>query len=264
MTEQLPEFDKPPVIETVLGVQFEPIPLTNALAGWYWKSRLEREWGTANETQRVEDVFERFGRERQWRTPQIKLMQQPIPGRLQIVRDDNERMVQVQDTRFVYNWRKSKESTYPTYKTLLPEFNEQFARFSSFVDDESLGNLSINQWEVIYVNHIPKGELWETIGDWPKIFPSVEATVAGRRMDGFTAHFQEELGDQQGRLHTELKFGKKKGADEELIVLQFTARGPVDEKIDVLTGFDLGHSTIVKAFASATSDLAHKHWKRKV
>ena len=39
--EPLPKFDSPPVIETVLGVQFTPLAnFTGALAGSFWKSRL--------------------------------------------------------------------------------------------------------------------------------------------------------------------------------------------------------------------------------
>lgn len=264
MTNQLPEFDKPPVIETVLGVQFERIPLTNALAGWYWKSQLGDQWSTVNEVQRIEDVFERFGKDREWQTPQLRLSQQPMPARLQMVREDNERMIQVQDSRFIYNWRKSEGSAYPTYKTLLPEFREYLDQFCKFVSEQKLGDIAFNQWEVIYVNHIPKDELWGTVSDWPKVFPSLGSIIHNQKVDGFAAVLQEEIGNQQGRLHTDIKYGKiKSEGHDEVISLQFTARGPINEKFDLFDGCDLAHSSIVNAFANITSEAAHKHWKRK-
>ena len=43
----LPTFDNPPVIETVIGVQFDQIPnLTSAHFGWYWREFLGGKLGS--------------------------------------------------------------------------------------------------------------------------------------------------------------------------------------------------------------------------
>jgi uncharacterized protein (TIGR04255 family) len=264
MTKALPEFDAPPVVETVLGGQFETLELSNALAGWYWKSKLGDKWPTATDAVRLDDVFERFGDERIWTDPgpTIRFSQKPR-SRLQIVREDGTRMVQVQDSRFVYNWKKSKESSYPTYQILLPEFKDQVGKFSDFVQSAEIGPVTFNQWEVIYVNRIPRGVLWKTLRDWSKIFPNFQFPVDDSVPDSFVGAWQLNLAGNRGRLHIELKHVKTEDG-EELSHLQLTARGPVDENVDLYAGFDLGHETIVHTFANMTSELAHKHWKRKL
>ena len=63
------KFQFPPVVETVLGVQFAGLPgYSTAHAGWFWKEYLEklnespnRIWSKAVDAMRLEDQFERFG-----------------------------------------------------------------------------------------------------------------------------------------------------------------------------------------------------------
>ncbi|OLB29539.1 MAG: hypothetical protein DMG41_37135 [Acidobacteria bacterium] len=43
MTRIRPKFDAPPVVETVLSVQFSSLPgFATAHAGWFWKEYLEK------------------------------------------------------------------------------------------------------------------------------------------------------------------------------------------------------------------------------
>src|SRR5206468_5480545 len=91
-----PVFQKPPVIETVLGVQFAPLKgLTSAHIGWFWKSHLGSEWETIAEVVPLPDEFERF-------EPippgplRFKLEAVRLPARLQISHGNDGRMIQIQ------------------------------------------------------------------------------------------------------------------------------------------------------------------------
>jgi hypothetical protein len=67
MAGSLPKYSKPPVIETVLGVQFEPLAkFRTAHAGCFWKSYLDNDWTKIEQVPRLDDHFERFGDERKW------------------------------------------------------------------------------------------------------------------------------------------------------------------------------------------------------
>ena len=45
MADALPKFEAPPVVETLLAVQFAPLPeFTGAMSGWFWKSYLGSDW----------------------------------------------------------------------------------------------------------------------------------------------------------------------------------------------------------------------------
>src|SRR3989304_8583091 len=158
MADPLPKFDAPPVIETVLGVQFSRLPgFSTAHAGWFWKSYLKgpERWPKVVDAARLEDQTERFGEE-VWVRPVVRLTASGAAQRTQIIRADDERMIQIQDSRFILNWRKQSHD-YPSYDVLVPEFRESFASFSRFVQDAGFGSLDLNQWEVTYLNHVPKG-----------------------------------------------------------------------------------------------------------
>lgn len=270
MTVELPKFDFPPVVETVLSVQFAPLQhFSSAHAGWFWKKCLDQSWNTVQVVPRLDDSFERFGDEMVWgRGGGLRIATRPEPDRLQIIRENNERMIQVQDTRFIYNWKK-QGGPYPSYEKLLPEFLEAFDFFKLFVKDAGNDPLEINQWEVTYVNFLPKNDLWQSINDWSKIFPSLPTSVA--YLDNlFAEDFRFEsrfvIGRNLGRLYMNLgrgKIGSEKG--EEVIHLQFTARGPIEENSvkGLKKGLDLGHETIVLSFESMTSPFAHKFWKKR-
>lgn len=271
MTDHLPRYDSPPVVEVVLGVQFAPLQhFSGAHAGWFWKNYLDnKEWDTVQVVPRLDDQFERFGDEMRWGPiSALRITTQPEPDRLQIIRADKERMIQVQDTRFIYNWRK-QEGGYPSYDKLFPDFQEVFSRFEKFTNDADLGSLNLNQWEVTYVNYIPRGALWQSINDWSKIFPSLPkpVTLIGNASpEDFRGEWRQIIGKNFGRLFITMsrgKVGSEKG--EEVILLQLTARGPLDpgNAAALKSGFDIGHESIVLSFTDMTSNAAHKYWKRR-
>jgi uncharacterized protein (TIGR04255 family) len=275
MASGLPEYDSPPVVETVLSAQFARLAsFTLAHAGWFWKSYLDETWTSVVETSRINDVFETFGDQRAWTQQSIQLIpigQEGATLRLQIARNDEERMIQVQDSRFIQNWRK-RETGYPSYRKLLPEFRKNFESFQKFASDAKFGTIDVNQWEITYVNLLYRGELWESPGDWQALLPWFGSPPKGLQggqqvLEGFAnGEWRFVLGDNVGRLSVALshvKIGSPAG--KEALSLQLSARGPIQPSkgIDLYTGLDFGHEAIVKAFTAMTSEKAHKFWKRK-
>ncbi|MCW9023636.1 MAG: TIGR04255 family protein [Gammaproteobacteria bacterium] len=265
----LPKFDLPPVIETVLSAQFSPLPnFSNAHAGWFWKSYLNEVWDHAVAAPRLDDHFEKFSEESMWipEGGRFMLQTQPAVDRLQIIRSDNLRMIQCQNTRFVYNWRKLEDGDYPSYEKLLPEFKENFDKYQKFVSDSKNPEIKLNQWEVTYVNHIPKGELWDQATDWQKILPGfgvIAPSVEGQTLDNFRGVWSFALDGNKGRIHIDLRHVRVGGGSgPEALLLQLTARGAVNKDVDLYSGFDIGHEAIVRTFADMTSKECHTKWKR--
>src|SRR5690349_9520885 len=123
MPKTLGQFESPPVVETVIGVQFERLAKFSAgHVGWFLHDYLPEDWQKAamRDVPKIEDQYERFGQERAWIRPQV-LMRDVGPERVQIVRPDEERMLQLQDSRFIYNWQK-REDRYPSFEKLQSEF----------------------------------------------------------------------------------------------------------------------------------------------
>jgi uncharacterized protein (TIGR04255 family) len=64
--------DRPPLIELVVGVQFDPMPaLTAAYLGLFWRE-LGAEWPDVSETPALEPQFERFASVSQRKSPCLR------------------------------------------------------------------------------------------------------------------------------------------------------------------------------------------------
>lgn len=268
----LPDYENPPVIETVLGVQFERLPrATNAHWGAFWKSLGDR-WPSVADAPPLPSQFERFDA-RAWASGlRFEFTQDPA-CRVQIRNADGSRMIQVQNTRLHLNWLKRPDQVYPRYETIRDGsdgddgFIPIFERFAKFVTDQQLGEFRPNQWEVTYVNDIPRGTVWETPADWGFFAPlaGMPDIVGLISAESFGGEWHFGIPGERGRLHVNWQHAKgKEGGLSDWIRLTFTARGPIldaDHSVSaVVRGLDLGRETIVRAFDRLMSDHARSYW----
>lgn len=264
---KLPKFTSPPVVEMVLGAQFEPLPgFTTAHVGWYWHEHFGKGW-SAQEAARLDDAQEVFGDDRIWSPPVAPFSLRPghDPNRIQLVKD--QRMIQVQNSRFIYNWIKARGTgDYPSYGRLLPEFTERYDQYGAFARGVGLGEISPNHWEVTYVNHVPKGELWSTLEEWGEVIEGFSSPKGGsERLESGRTHWQSVLGGNRARLRVTIDHARLlEATGSEVIKIVLTAKGPVDKKAGtgLLAGLDFGHEAIVRHFAGMTTAKAHAAWGR--
>lgn len=262
-------FQRPPVTETVLGVQFEPLPkFRNAHLGAFWK-QLGPEWTTPFDASPLGQQFEQFGETEGWIIPGFLLQVGPdMPCRMQLRNKDDNRMVQIQNGRLHYNWLGRSGVEYPRFKNVRPEFNRILHEFRRFSTDEGLGEIRTNQWEVIYVNRIPRGTVWNEPADWTKLFrslPFVQANLSSASLESFGGEWHYEIPPRLGRLHVQIQHGRLAlPTAQEVLTLTLTARGPVEMEgnraLDLDNGLNRGHAVIVQAFKDLTSDAAHEYW----
>ncbi len=267
-SDSLPSFDRPPVIETVLGVQFDSIPkFTNAHLGAFWAT-FGDDWPYVADAPRLNRVDERFGAEQAWgRLVELKLTQDPS-SRIQIRNKDEDRMVQVQNGRIHYNWLGQQGGAYPRYREVRPAFDEIWERFKEFLRSQSLDEPRPNQWEVTYVNHMPKGTVWNDPSGWGKLLPGLAGPPRSPdvvNLESFGGEWHFEIPPRRGRLHVKVYPGKQSVSDgSEILRMDLTARGPISDEsekgVSLDTGLDLGHKAIVLTFIALTSDAAHDYW----
>jgi uncharacterized protein (TIGR04255 family) len=269
--DNLPSFDHPPLIETVMGVQFDEIPsFTSAHLGWYWREFLGKHWTRTQETMPLVDQFESFGEQSRLPFPTIRTTMRPsMPGpRVQFVNEADDRVIQIQSTRFLYNWRK-REAIYPRFKDLYPEFTTELRHFREFLRSASLGDVSLNQWEITYVNHIEKGQAWNTADDWHKILPGLfpaPRKFSNTKLERESAEMTFEVIPERGRLHVRTSTGRSQENGNELLELHLTARGPIvpsNPTFSLDSGLELGHRVLVETFAGMASESAQRAWGKK-
>ena len=280
-------FENPPVVETLLGVQFRPLAgFTSAHFGWFWRSALGEEWGRPTEVPRLPDHRERFDDGPTWEVPgvTVRLTDRPAPGRMLFTDSGGGRRVQLQPGQFVMNWhlRKGADERYDYvhFDDRLTQLRQTWERFESFCDEAGLPRPVPDQWETTYINHIPPGELWSDPRDWPKVLPALFPI-----WEGFDGVRMEVMGGQRrleirpnaesppvGRLYVnaELERSVRDGKRVDLLALTLTARGPVSKGPEdappgmesVADGLAAGHDAAVRGFAAVVSDRARRMWKQ--
>lgn len=273
-TAALPDYKNPPVIETVLGVQFDRLPqLKNAHLGAFWNTLNLEEWPNIADAPLLPPQFEQFGVVGGWsRSMKLQLTDDPA-CRVQIKNANGDRMVQVQNGRMHLNWLGQQGLAYPRYEQMRGEFITVFEQFQQYIVDFACGDLRPNQWEITYVNQIPRDTVWKTVADWGfflplRGIPAVEHVVQG---ESFGGEWHFTIPGERGRLHIEWRHGKgtsfNKQDDDEIIRITLTARGPTslkDREVPaILEGLDLGRATIVQAFRNLMSDEANRYWGLK-
>lgn len=270
----LPDYTNPPVVETILGVQFDRLPnFRNTHAGAFWTTYLRDQWPVLIDAPPLESQLERFDEAGQW--PQFVMqlaIAQEFPARLQFKTRKSDQMIQVQNDRLFFNWLGQDGGSYPRYESVRAGFNCALDQFTAFVAQEQLGMFRPIQWEVTYLNQIPKGTVWNTVEDWRFFKPLGAVPTIGGLIEGesFAGNWHFVIPGKRGRLHVQWQHGKRAiPTPKEAIVLTLTARGPVPAveasgaTKAVLDSLDLGHNTIVRAFPKLMSDDANKYWGLK-
>lgn len=271
MTQPLPEFDNPPVVEVALSVQFEKLASLHApQLGYVWQLYRNR-FPKTEEQPPLEPAFEQFGPRAVGR-PGVRLELVPAPPapRLWLLNESGTELVQVQQDRFVRNWRKQDDGDeYPRYKCLSGLFREDFLAFCRLIEAEQWGRVEPNQCEVTYVNIIAEG--WQDHGDVGQVLtffsPSYSDEGLGKPEEAAISLkyvLKDEAGEPAGRLHIAANPVIRVSDNRPAIRLHLTARGkPRTSNIDGVMAFlDQGHEAIVQGFASITTTKMHQVWKR--
>jgi uncharacterized protein (TIGR04255 family) len=265
----LPDFDNPPVVETVLSAQFERLAAMRSVHfGAFWQ-RVKDEFPNTGEQPALPSVLEQATevlQPVQLRFEPLETL--PLP-RLWLLNSRGSEMMQIQNDRFIKNWRKAApDAEYPHYTPVIkPAFDRDFKRFQTFVADENLGAIKVTQCEVTYVSHIVAGEGWSKRDEIEKIFTFWKQPAAepypGRAED-FACHARFPiLGPNKewiGRLHVDVQSGVSVSDNKPMYALNLTARGMYGSGVEF---FDIGRRCIVKSFKHLTTQHMHEIWGKK-
>lgn len=263
----LPSYDKPPVVELVCGILFEP--LDRFLAphlGLLWE-QFRTEYPNTRQVTPLPPLIE---------PPENTLSLLPslsddfmLNPRVWFESQDGTGLIQVQRDRFLYNWKKVKaEDVYLHYSHVVSQFRTCLERFELFLHENDLGNVKPLQYELTYVNHISNSQGWNSLNEVGTIFPDISwRNVTNRfltELEGLTVQTSFRLPRRQGRLHAAIRYGIRQ-PDQPVLLLELTCRGIGEDRSRsaMWQWFDLAHEWIVRAFADLTSEEIQKSiWGR--
>lgn len=259
-TGPLPDYEQPPVIEVVCGAQFAPLPrLTAPLMGVFWQSVREG-YPHLQEMPPLSLVLERFDGVQDSEVPDLSISNIPPLPRMFFIDKASNWLIQLQRDRLLHNWRKVEpDDAYPRYPVVFEKFWSAWTAFRSFCEDESIGEPTVNQLEITYINHIPAGDGWESLGDLGSIFPDVAWRTEREFLpcpESVTWRVGFPLPDSLGRLHVFLRRVVRLSDEQPVLLCELTARGMPERGDDdsLNRWFHLGREWIVRGFADLAGE----------
>jgi uncharacterized protein (TIGR04255 family) len=258
-------FDRPPVAEVALAVQFAaPVTDEATTLGRFWPKIRAR--FPVVETQPVlPPMSEDFTAAPQ---PQVlfQMLTGPSSPRFWLQTEDRAGLLQVQPDRIAYNWRKAPgDFPYPRYEQIRRTFFEMYDIFSATCAEQ--GREPVPTWcEVTYINPI---EVAAGV-DYPDLATILRRLQAFDLLDLGTpedANFNERYvlmrnGDPYGRFYVSAVPSVRVFDEVKLVLLTLTARGVANPASPegVVAFVDEGRSLIVNGFKAMTTDAMHREW----
>ncbi len=270
LSNSLPDYERPPVIEVVYGMQFSPLnELRTPLIGLFWQT-IKTDYPKFKEMPVLAPVIERYDQEGKTEQPTLELLQEaPLPRMFFLDAHENW-VMQLQNDRFLHNWKRvSDDDTYPRYDIVSDKFFQAWDRFCEFCRSEGISRPKLNQLELTYINHIPVGAQ-NTVGEEiTKVFPDIiwrknhEFLPTPESLSWKTSFL---LPSNQGRLHVSLRHATRIKDKTPTLLLELTARGiPLTlEAPQIRSWFSLSREWIVRGFSDLTnSEVQKATWARR-
>ena len=235
MNSQRPfKYQTPPVVEVVCGVQFDALQkLRTPHLGSIWESYKREGYTRCEEYPPLPRRIEHLHKVP---FPQITLNQETTPPfpRIWFLHETSEKIIQIQRDRFIFNWRAFKpESQYPGLDSIVNDFEKHFRCFEDFMmtQGEPIKQL---QYELTYLDHIPRGAGWKNLGDLGLILDLLIAK-------GGEDHFLDGAEDVDWRTSFQLSTDARLSVTirnrilqqtKEVLQVEWTARGPLNLSSD--------------------------------
>ena len=262
--DQTVTFEDPPLREVVLGIQFDRIVRWRAAHAGMFLSECAQEYAVVDECEPIVHVREPSQEQHELL---VALLNQavpiPQPPRVRCTNKDRTRMLQIQADRLHVNWLR--EGPYPRYSALRDDFRRIVSDLQDFLQRHGIGALRPDLWELTYVNLVPRGELWESPGDWHRVIrmastampvPLEEWSLAAARID-WAFHMRGDFGNIYVALMPQAHLR------QDALRFTITARGPATSLESALEGLDRGHGEVVELFQAIPTERCHRLWRLK-
>ncbi len=261
----LPIYKNPPVDEVVIGVQFDPIPgFYDVHTGLFWQ-RVREDYPKVEDQPRLPDLpIESLD------SP-VGLIQVQLPlatphGRIWLASESDEYLIQIQNNRFLHNWRK-RQADYPRFATLRQLFWNHYGQFKDLMVAEGLSPPRVQQVELSYINWIPNISMVELL----RLAQATRLSVPGlsaepQEQTWLARYFLKNDSDAVARIYVQCTPALKiqdpnaRGIQLSLVFRAARASGVNDEEVNSLV--TVGREALVRTFTELTTETAQQSWDR--
>ncbi len=261
------DFDRPPVVETLIGLQFAPIRGWSVIhLGLLWNA-LREDYPQYQVQPPVSSLLElRLDVEPKNAGKPLLEFQSELQPRAWFFDRSETRLIQVQNNAFIHNWRKTiATQQYQHYDVIRPIFEREWDRFCGFLRANQLPAPQVWQCEVTYVNHVVRGEGWKTFSDLPALLTLWRGKTSGNFLpppEVVSLNAVFPIRDSLGHLKIVAQPAVRQSDSTEVLQLTLSARGKPHSSSprDLLAWLDIGHEWVVRGFKDVTTSAMHDLW----
>ena len=255
----MPSYRKPPIDEVVSGMRFQvPSGLRMTHIGLLW-NRFRKEYPN------IEHAFPIAMTKGEIPTDSVTGL--PLP-RVWFINEKDDQLIQFQSDRFYYNWRRRKDE-YPRYQFVIKNFEYVLNTILEFFNEFGLGQLKPLEYELTYINHIPQGQGWSSVGNLEGVFVDLNWDASAHTFlpNPISVSWQNtfELPGNKGHLNAALRVATRTTDKVPVLVLELraTVTGELSIGGTSREWFNLAHEWIVRGFTDLTTSSVHKIWERE-
>lgn len=266
---EMPEFEHPPVSETVHGVQFSELSGFRMVHfGRYWDCIMER-FPKTQDHERRSQVIETIPRIHHPMNLELQLHSQAVPQRVWYLGKDEDEVIQVQPDWFIFNWRQ-RGNDYPSFSHTSVRFRKEFERFEVFCREEEIREPIPNLVEVSYINKILPADNEPIIEYMGRLFTGLcwEESTSDQFLglpEAGTFNRVWIMNKNEGRLYAEASIAYDPENKQEFILLRMTGRVPMksEDGSFVSKCLEKAHEWVVRGFCAITNpEIQTKQWGR--
>jgi uncharacterized protein (TIGR04255 family) len=255
-TLPIPSYASPPLTEVAVGLTLSPLKLQTRHIGEFWTEIREDYPDTEDNPPIPIQVNSN--------TFEMGLSMIPPLRRVFMMTPNKEYVIQIQEGRFLHNWRKHPaEATYPRYTVVLEKFLSAWKKFSAFSIRRELGDTNPIGYELTYVNQLDDPaahgiqEFFKPL-DWQNQKP--EFLLQPPRATNIA--WSLALPESKGAMNVSAnRVTQPDGRTALLLVLSCV--GPASVNYSIEDWFGTAHEWIVRGFTDLTTPEAHQLWKRE-
>jgi hypothetical protein len=202
--------------------------------------------------------------------PPVRFFAEPVVPRFLFINERETELLQIQNSRLSYNWRKRGDDyDYPRYAAIRERFERCFAKFQEFVSREKLGEIRPDQAELLYANHVeypPGPEAHSHLGALVRPWSSSYRGLAGCALEDATIRarhvLRSETGAFLGRLHLFVQPAYLVADRTPIYKIELVGRGrPWGEGINgAFSLLDLAHTKLREGFSELIEDDVQRTW----
>lgn len=266
-TEQLkekpkPSFKNPPLIEVVAGVQFEnPLGFKTLDLADVWEGFDKKKFPKYREMPPLDPILEN-------NVQLIDFRNIPPMRRFWFEDSDDSALIQVQEDRLIYNWKRPEKNyeeinCYPRYENVIEDFFKYFSVFQEVLKAKDVTNLNPSFLELSYINLIDLPT--EGLSAIEKIFRDMRWGAGDRILpvaENVRSRRFFEIPDLPLKLVADITTRQKKRDGKVVLQYELSVRGPVkDISMETMREwFDNARLWITFGFLDTTTDSMHKKW----